>query len=208
MGMLGKINGATLDRGDKYQAKKEAERARNAKASKTERDIAAGWPGWGNQYRRRKCRLDLERFLTTYFPEAFSYPFSADHKKVIRKIEAAVLHGGLFALAMPRGSGKTTIVIRAMLWALLYGHRRFGCLIGATERDACRMLEHVKKELLGNPKLSEDFPEVCYPLRRLGGQRQAMQRPVVGRQANGDRLGADPLDVPDDSQEQGSAAAR
>ena len=71
MGMLGKINGATLDRGDKYQAKKEAERARNAKASKTERDIAAGWPGWGNQYRRRKCRLDLERFLTTYFPEAF-----------------------------------------------------------------------------------------------------------------------------------------
>ena len=55
---------------------------------------------------------------------------------MIRKIEAAVLHGGLFALAMPRGNGKTTICERAMLWACLYGYRRFGCLIGATERDA------------------------------------------------------------------------
>ena len=90
-----------------------------------------------------------------------------DHLKVIEKIEAAVRNGGLFALAMPRGSGKTTIVIRAMLSALLYGFRRFGCLIGATERDACRMLEHVKKELLHNPLLARDFPEVCYPLRRL-----------------------------------------
>ena len=35
---------------------------------------------------------------------------------MIRKIEAAVLHGGLFALAMPRGNGKTTICERAMLW--------------------------------------------------------------------------------------------
>jgi hypothetical protein len=169
VGLLGKPAGttATLDRGDKYQAKKETERRRNAKASKTERDIAAGWPGWGNQYRRRKCRLDLERFLTTYFAAAFAYPFSADHSKVIRKIEAAVLHGGLFALAMPRGNGKTTICERAMLWALLYGFRRFGCLIGSTERAAQLMLEHVKRELLFNPLLAKDFPEVVYPLRRI-----------------------------------------
>ena len=169
MGLLGKPAGttATLDRGDKYQAKKEAERRRNAKASKTERDIASGWPGWGNQFRRARCRKSLRVFLKTYFPEAFCLPWSADHLKVIAKIEAAVLRGGLFALAMPRGSGKTTICERAMLWALLYGFRRFGCLIGATERAAESMLEHIKRELLFNGRLAKDFPEVVYPLRKL-----------------------------------------
>jgi hypothetical protein len=167
MGMLGKSAGAILDRGDRYGAKKEAERTRNARASATGRDIAADWPGWGNQFRRAKGRQSLRVFLTTYFPDAFPLPFSPDHLKVIEKIEAAIRNGGLFALAMPRGSGKTTIVIRAMLWALLNGYRRFGCLIGATERDACRMLEHAKKELLHNTLLAKDFPEVCYPLRRL-----------------------------------------
>ncbi len=49
----------------------------------------------------------------------------------------------------------------------LYGWRRFGCLIGATERAAQLMLEHVKRELLLNPRLAKDFPEVVYPLRRL-----------------------------------------
>jgi hypothetical protein len=167
--MLGRSNGttATLDRGDKYAAKKEAERARNAAASKTERDIAPGWPGWGNRHRRRKCRASLRLFLKTYFPDAFCLPWSPDHLRVIDKIEAAVLRGGLFALAMPRGSGKSTICERAMLWALLYGFRRFGCLIGATERAAELMLEHVKRELLFNERLAKDFPEVVYPLRRL-----------------------------------------
>ena len=36
-----------------------------------------------------------------------------------------------------------------------------------TERDAQLMLEHVKRELLLNPRLAKDFPEVVYPLRRL-----------------------------------------
>jgi hypothetical protein len=154
--MFGKTTSttATATRG-KYAAKKEAERARNAAASKTERDIAPGWPGWGNRHRRRKCRASLRLFLKTYFPDAFCLPWSPDHLRVIDKIEAAVLRGGLFALAMPRGSGKSTICERAMLWALLYGFRRFGCLIGATERAAELMLEHVKRELLFNERLAK-----------------------------------------------------
>ena len=34
--------------------------------------------------------------------------WSDDHLKVLEKTRKAVLQGGLFALAMPRGAGKTT----------------------------------------------------------------------------------------------------
>jgi len=92
-------------------------------------------------------------------------PWSPDHLKVIAKIEAAVRHGGLFALAMPRGSGKTTLVIRAMLWALLYGFRRFGSLKAAEEalalckpRQAKGTAELAASDFLPLP--SEHFIEV------------------------------------------------
>ena len=46
MGFLGKSNGTTAQHdGDTYARKKEEARARNAKASKTERNISTGYPG-------------------------------------------------------------------------------------------------------------------------------------------------------------------
>jgi hypothetical protein len=38
-------------------------------------------------------------------------------------------------MAMPRGSGKTTICECACIWAVLYGHREFVYLIGWTARE-------------------------------------------------------------------------
>ncbi|MCX7670278.1 MAG: phage terminase large subunit family protein, partial [Anaerolineae bacterium] len=89
--------------------------------------------------------------------------------KVIAKIEQAVLRGGLFAMAMPRGSGKTTICECACIWAVLYGHREFVCLIGSDEGHAMDMLDAIKMELDGNDLLLADFPEVCYPIQCLDG---------------------------------------
>ena len=54
--------------------------------------------------------MSLQAFLRTYFPAAFPLPFCADHLRAIAKLEQAFRRGGLFAVAMPRGSGKTTIV--------------------------------------------------------------------------------------------------
>jgi hypothetical protein len=88
---------------------------------------------------------------------------------VIHKIEQAVLHGGLFAMAMPRGSGKTTICECACIWAVLYGHRDFVCLIGSDEGHAADMLDSIKMELDGNELLLADFPEVVFPIQSLDG---------------------------------------
>lgn len=79
------------------------------------------------------------------------------------------MHGGLFAMATPRGFGKSCLCEIACLWAMLFGHRDFICLIGSDEGHAQSMLESIKTELDSNDLLLEDFPEVCYPIRSLEG---------------------------------------
>lgn len=103
------------------------------------------------------------------------------------KIEQAVLRGGLFALAMPRSSGKTTLCECACIWAMLSGHREFVALIGSDEGHAIDMLESIKMKLEGNERLLEDFPEVVYPIHclegianRCAGQLYRGQRTHIG----------------------------
>lgn len=120
--------------------------------------------------RRREGGESFRSFCETYRPAAFSLGWSDDHLRVIDRIETTVREGGLFALAMPRGNGKTTLAITAALWSLLYGYRRWVCLIGATETKAEKLLGSIKSELRFNPLLLEDFPEVCFPIRALEGR--------------------------------------
>jgi hypothetical protein len=75
-------------------------------------------------------------------------------------------------MAMPRGSGKTSLCEVACLWALLYGHREFVALIGSDEEHAAGMLESIKAELENSEVLGADFPEVCHPIRSLEGIHQ------------------------------------
>jgi hypothetical protein len=57
----------------------------------------------------------------------------------------------------------------ARIWAVLYGHRDFVCLIGSDEGHAMDMFESIKTELDGNDLLVEGFPEVVYPIQCLDG---------------------------------------
>ena len=57
----------------------------------------------------------------------------------------------------------------AAVWAMLYGHREFVCLVGATETAALEMLESIRTEIESNELLDADFPEVCYPISKLEG---------------------------------------
>jgi hypothetical protein len=73
----------------------------------------------------------------------------------------------LLAFAMPRGSGKTSLVEAAALWALLYGHRDFVAIVGSDEGHAAMMLQSVQVECETNELLLEDFPEAIYPIVAL-----------------------------------------
>lgn len=151
-----------------YQHHKTRAAARSRRQSLQGRDIAP-LPPIADPQRRAKAGGSFRLFCETYFPEIFTLPWSADHLKVIGKIEQAVLRGGLFAVAMPRGSGKSSLCKAACLWAALYGYRDFVALIGSSEAHAQSMLHDLKIQLETNPLLAADFPEVCYPIAALEG---------------------------------------
>lgn len=151
-----------------YTAHREAARERNRLLSESGRDIG-DLPPVVDPARRALTTGSFRAFCEHYFPQVFHLPWSPDHLKIIAKIEQAVLHGGLFAMAMPRGSGKTTIAECACLWALLIGAHQFICLIGSDEAHALDMLDSLKTELETNDLLLEDFPEAVHPIRCLDG---------------------------------------
>ena len=151
-----------------YERLKEKARSRNVLLSVAGRDIGE-MPPVEDPERKQRAALDFRYFCEAYFPHTFHLEWSADHLKVIAKIEEAVLRGGLFAMAMPRGSGKTTICECACIWASFFGHHPFLCLIGSDEGHACGMLDSIKHELESNDLLLEDFPEVVYPIHCLDG---------------------------------------
>jgi hypothetical protein len=151
-----------------YQARLDWQSDKNRKATIALRDFGK-IPKPADGRLRGYCRRRLAKFCKTYLGATFCLEWSPDHIKVIKSIERAVLKGGLFALAMPRGSGKTSLTEAAALWALLYGHRRFVYLIGATEKLAADLLKSIRIELETNDKLFADFPETCLPIRKLEG---------------------------------------
>lgn len=151
-----------------YEHLKERARARNAAIALAGRDIGA-LPAVVNPERKARAKLDFQYCCEAYFPLTFHLPWSDDHLKVIRKIEYAVMRGGLFALAMSRDSGKSSLAETACIWATLNGHQEFVCLIGSDEGHAMDMLESIKMELDGNELLLADFPEVVFPIQALDG---------------------------------------
>ena len=154
--------------GDPYESLKDRARARNAALSLAGRDIGE-LPAVVNPERKARAATDFRCFCEAYFPFTFHLAWSPDHLKVIAKIQRAVVEGGLFAMAMPRGTGKTSICECACIWAVLNGHRDFVCLIGSDEGHAMDMLESIKTELDSNDLLLEDYPEVVYPIQCLDG---------------------------------------
>jgi len=145
-----------------------AQNAYHKAKSEDSRDIAAGYPGEPKDPQRREaCRDDLERFLRTYFPKIFRSPFCADHRKLIAKTEEAERSGLLYARAMFRGGGKTSIFSCSTLHATAYKFRRFVVPISATARASLRVLKQIKTQLWTNKLFCEDFPEICYPFQRI-----------------------------------------
>jgi len=149
-----------------YEAIREEARSRRAGISRSGRDIAP-LPAVVDPGRKEKCRYNLKLFLETYHKASFPKRWSRNHLTVIAKVERLILKGGRFALAMPRGDGKTTLLRKAAEWAALYGHSRYICLLAANGPKASQLLEPMKTSLETNRLYREDFPEVSYPIRRL-----------------------------------------
>lgn len=162
---------AADDHDDSYAAHKVRANNRQREKAADAKDLGR-IPRPKNFKRRQACERDLKRYLLTYFAESFCDPFSQDHLDVIADIEKKVLDGGLSAIAMPRGSGKTTILTRAAIWATCYGHRKIIIIVESDKGAAKESLDNIKAEWEQNDLLLEDFPEIALPIRKLEGITQ------------------------------------
>ncbi|HQI27803.1 MAG TPA: phage terminase large subunit family protein, partial [Sedimentisphaerales bacterium] len=103
--------------------------------------------------RKQRAERDFRFFCESYFPFTFHLAWSPDHLKVIAKVEEAVLHGGLFAMAMPRGSGKALALDTPMVtpfgWTTM-GEVKIGDLLFDEEGWPCRVV-HATGVQFGRP---------------------------------------------------------
>jgi hypothetical protein len=121
----------------------------------------------------RTCRYDLHKFLAKIFPSSTGLkPFSDDQITAIHNLESAILKGGRLCQALPRGFAKTSIAVRAALWAVLYGHRQYVAIYCSNATAAEKIVEGMKQELEANPLLLGMFPKAIYPIRHLDGKHQ------------------------------------
>jgi len=152
-----------------YDRHRARAKARSAAITLAGQDIAP-LPPIRNRKRRARAEREFRFFCETYFPQVFSLPWCQDHLRVIKKIERVVRHRETLAVAMPRGSGKTSLCLAAVLWAILPAWHLYVELIGATDKRGQELLESLKSHLAGNDGLLEDFPEAAYPIRMLEGE--------------------------------------
>jgi hypothetical protein len=152
-------------------ARKRAAALASRKDSAALREIG-DLPAVQDQARRDAAAGDLQTFCETYFPRRFCKQFGRPHAELIGALEKIIQHGGLKAVALPRGYGKTTLIDAAVLWAVLYGYRSYVAYLAATGPAAKKRVASLKRELSANDLLQGDFPEVCFPLRKLQGISQ------------------------------------
>lgn len=167
-----------------YAAKKKRAAEVSAKLIKAGQEIGR-IPPIADPERRTAALKSLKQYCETYFPAKFYLEWSADQLKAIDRIEECILRGGLFALAMPRGSGKTELCKRGAEWAILNGFRKLILIVGATDELAETIMRDIKNALSQNELLAADFPEVCYPIWALDGEG----RRCLGQRYNGKRTG-------------------
>ncbi|MBA4065467.1 MAG: hypothetical protein C0501_17485 [Isosphaera sp.] len=144
--------------------RREAERSRMSSAARRE---CGPLPAVADPERKARGRDSLLAFCRDYFPRRFRLPFAEPHLVAVDRIERCTDRGGLFACALPRGMGKTTIAECAALRAVLCGLRKFVVVVSATAALARRRLKQLVRELEANDVLLADFPEACWPLRAL-----------------------------------------
>jgi len=123
--------------------------------------------------RRARCERSLRQFIIKYFPHR-ARDLAPVHEALIQDYERAILSKSAlfpmrYAFAAPRSCGKTTIGDIAIIWAVFYGHRNFVLYIGAAGDKGPKRLAALRNEILTNPHLADDFPDIVGWLLNMHG---------------------------------------
>ena len=119
---------------------------------------------------RTRLEKSMTRWIKHHGGEAFESPFSDDHHRVIAKTEQAINTGGTFALAMPRGHGKSTILKWAVMYCMLTGRRKYVVVIAATAEFAQGIIEFCRQQIQESDTLHAHYPHVTTYARATDGK--------------------------------------
>jgi hypothetical protein len=146
--------------------------------------------------RRTAASTSIIAYARAYHTSSIFTDLAQYHFTLVERCELVLREGGTFAVAVPRGGGKTTWCEIAVEWALLNGHKRWPMLINATEELSLRSFNSIKQSLKLNRVLAGDYPESIYPVQKLEGSA----RRAEGQRCAGERteiyFGADRLILP------------
>jgi hypothetical protein len=159
---------STLSNEERYERHKQDMAARSRQKSASGRDIGE-LPPVRDPELRASCESDLRLFLETCFPAAFRLGWCDDHLVLISELQRVIEQGGFRAIGMPRGTGKSTIVMRAMIWAICRRLHPFAMIAAANAGKAEKLLRDITTEVSHNQQLYDLWPEICFPFRALEG---------------------------------------
>lgn len=157
---------------DAYARHKANARNLQKKKSDLSRDIAATCPEIKDAETLARITADLRFSLETLFPLRFNLSWGPDHLELIADLQNSIESGDQIVRAMPRGNGKTSLLICAIIWAVLTGRHQFAVLIGSTADAAKELLEQITTELETNDQIYDYFPQLIHPVRMLEGIHQ------------------------------------
>lgn len=184
------------DNGESEYDRKKRKMAQRSKVITAEGKEIGSCPAVVNPKRRARCRDNLINFALTYLPGRFNKTFCKDHYLAAERLDRCSFGGGLFALAMPRASGKTALTEAAALRNVLYGIKKFIVMVQATATLAENSLMKIKRILESNDLLLEDFPEVCFPIRALERSNRKAQGQTMSGVPTQIEWGADRIILP------------
>lgn len=118
---------------------------------------------------RKRCTEDpasgYDFFVSTYFPHYIRHTSRSQlHNYLFERLPQIVAspEGENDAIAAPRGEAKSTLVSQLfVLWCIIRGIKHYPVIVMDSIDQAYPMLEAIKAELLYNPRLRHDFPDVC-----------------------------------------------
>lgn len=120
--------------------------------------------------RRESCRSNLVKFGVTYCPHMLKHPPSdLMVRSLVTPLQNVILYGGQQVIEYPRGTGKTTWLKIALIWAVVYGYKRMVIVLSATNTLAGKIVTQIKNAFEKSQTLAEDFPALAVPVIDIKG---------------------------------------
>ena len=117
-------------------------------------------PSVADRARREACRFDLAKYAVTYFWPQVNKGFAPYQVEMIIGFETVILTGGKVARAVRRGGLKSTLARIAVSWAVMFGHRKFPVLVGATDDKSNEHRDNLLAMWSSSETHKADFPEL------------------------------------------------